>query len=279
MTIVDHIIIAVSDLAQASAEYGLLLGRRPSWQGSHPEYGTSNTLFKLDNTYIELLAGTGEGMGADAVTSMLGGRTQGLGGLVFGTDSCESFLEHTRDMGLEVTDPIPGHGTDSASGKERSWRNMFWRPEEARGIFSFAICHNSGTSLPPATETAEGAVRGVDHVVVETQDANAAKRFYGEQLGIRLALEQDVPDWGGTQLFFRCNSMSIEVIASDKAAPDDALWGLALKTDDIVKTHARLQSSGVAVSEIREGRKPGTTVCTVKSHTLGVRTLLISHPH
>ena len=59
-TSIDHIIIAVSDLAEASAEYSALLGRQPSWRGSHPDYGTANTLFKLDNTYIELLAADGD---------------------------------------------------------------------------------------------------------------------------------------------------------------------------------------------------------------------------
>ena len=71
--------------------------------------------------------------------------------------------------------------------------------------------------------------------------------------------------------------MSIEVIASDKAPEQDELWGLALKTQDIDATHARLTASGIEVSEIRDGRKPGTRVCTTKSHTLGVPTLLIQH--
>ena len=71
--------------------------------------------------------------------------------------------------------------------------------------------------------------------------------------------------------------MSIEVIASEKTPEQDELWGLALKTNNIVATHKRLVSSGIAVSEIRDGRKAGTRVCTAKSHTLGVPTLLIEH--
>ena len=278
MTVIDHIVLAVSDLPKASADYALLLGRQPSWQGVHPDYGTANTLFRLDNTYIELLAAAGRGLGADAVSKMLGQRLQGLGGVVFGTDDCESFLATARSRGLDVSEPVPGHGTDDISGARRSWRNMFWSPDAARGIFSFCICHDGEATLLPAPITAAGPVSGVDHVVVTTQSSEAAKRFYGEQLGLRLALEQHVPDWGGTQLFFRSNAMSIEVIASEKSAPRDALWGLALKTDNIEMTHSRLRDSGVGVSEIRPGRKEGTLVCTVKSHTLDVPTLLISHP-
>jgi len=32
------------------------------------------------------------------------------------------------------------------------------------------------------------------------------------------------------------------------------------------------------VSDVREGRKPGTKVCTAKSHVCDVPTLLIEHP-
>jgi catechol 2,3-dioxygenase-like lactoylglutathione lyase family enzyme len=158
---------------------------------------------------------------------------------------------------------------------------MFWDANAARGIFSFCIEHETGSSLREAQPTGAGAgagaVTGVDHVVVKTQSIEAAKRFYGEQLGIRLALEQHVPEWGGTQLFFRTSSMSIEVIASDKAPAQDELWGLALKSPDLEATQARLIEAGVDVSDIREGRKPGTRVCTVKSHALNVPTLLIEH--
>jgi catechol 2,3-dioxygenase-like lactoylglutathione lyase family enzyme len=276
-TSIDHIIITVSDLAEASAEYSTLLGREPSWRGAHPDYGTANTLFKLDNTYIELLAAVGDGMAADIVNGILGERGPCLGGLVFGTEDAQRFIAHVRSAGLPASDPMPGHGKDEQTGAERRWHNIFWDPAAARGIFSFCIQHDAGSTLPDATPTAGEPISGVDHVVVKTQSVEAAKRFYGEQLGIRLALEQHVPEWGGTQLFFRASSMSIEVIVSGNAPEQDELWGLALKTHDIAATHERLVSSGIAVSEIRDGRKPGTRVCTAKSHTLGVPTLLIEH--
>ena len=276
-TSIDHIIIAVSDLAEASAEYSALLGRQPSWRGAHPDYGTANTLFKLDNTYIELLAVNGDGMAADIVNGILDERGPCLGGLVFGIEDAQTFIAHARSAGLPASDPMPGHGKDEKTGAERRWHNIFWDPAAARGIFSFCIQHDSGSNLPEATPTAGEPISGVDHVVVKTQSVEAAKRFYGEQLGIRLALEQHVPEWGGTQLFFRASSMSIEVIASEKAPEQDELWGLALKTNDIAATHERLGSSGIAVSKIRDGRKAGTRVCTARSHTLGVPTLLIEH--
>ena len=277
-TSIDHIIITVPDLANATADYSTLLGRSPSWRGAHPDYGTANTLFKLENTYIELLATQGEGMAADIVRANLDKRGSSLGGIVVGTDSATDFINHARDKGLAASDPIPGHGVDEITGAQRHWRNIFWDPAAARGVFSFCIEHDAGSSLPEATPTGESPITAVDHIVVRTQSADAAKKFYGDQLGIRLALEQDVPDWGGTQLFFRASSMSIEVIASEKAPEEDDLWGLAFKTASLDITHQRLVNEDIDVSEIREGRKPGTRVCTVKSHTLKVPTLLVEHP-
>ena len=124
-TTIDHIIIAVSDLAEASAEYSALLGREPSWRGAHPDYGTANTLFKLDNTYIELLAADGDGMAADIVNGILGERGPCLGGLVFGTQDAQTFIAHARNAGLPVSDPMPGYGRNEQSGAERHWHNIF----------------------------------------------------------------------------------------------------------------------------------------------------------
>ena len=276
-TAIDHLILAVDDLDRATAEYSALLGRLPSWRGTHPDHGTANTLFKLGNAYIELLAPNVAGMAGDIVNDILAERGSCLGGLVFRTSNAEGFIAHARANGLKASDPVPSHGIDEINGTERHWHNVFWDPAAARGIFSFCIEHDKTSTLPDALPTGGEPISGVDHVVVKTRSAEAAKTFYGEQLGIRLALEQDVPEWGGTQLFFRTSSMSIEVIASDKAPEQDELWGLALKTQDIDATHARLTASGIEVSEIRDGRKPGTRVCTTKSHTLGVPTLLIQH--
>ena len=188
----------------------------------------------------------------------------------------KAFVAYANANGREASAPIAGHGLDANSGARRDWRNMVWDTKAARGIFSFAIQHDDPEALPMAEPMGDGAVTAIDHVVVQTSDTQAAKDFYGKQLGVRLALEQSRPEWGGDMLFFRCNSMSIEVIGSDKYdAEQDALWGLALKTGDIDATHKRLTGAGIDVSEIRDGRKPGTRVCTVKSHCLDVPTLIV----
>lgn len=277
-TQIDHIIIAVRDLDRAAQDYALLLGRAPSWRGGHPDYGSRNVLFRLDNIYLELLAPDGDGELAARLNAHLDAHGESLFGLVFGADDLDALVENMRAGGVKVSDPVAGHGVDEAGGAMRHWRSAFWPTEAARGVFSFAISHDDPDALPLAPVEAEGAPDSIDHVVLRTADAEAACAFYGERLGIRLAQRMARPEWGGEFLFFRASHMSIEVIASEKNdATRDSLWGLALRTSDMAATHKRLEAAGVAVSEIRDGRKEGTKVCTVKSHCCDVPTLLITH--
>ncbi len=278
MAVVDHIIIAVADLEKAAHDYALMLGRKASWHGTHPALGSANTLFRLGNCYLELLAADGEGWAADMVTEALAGQSLGaLCALVFGTQDSDAFLAEARGAGLEVAEPVAGHGVDTFSGATRTWQTMHWDRQAARGIYSFGIQHDDSDALPMAEATGTGSICDVDHVVVQTNSADAARKFYGEQMGIRLALAQSKPEWGGEMLFFRTNSMSVEVIASEKTPDLDHLWGLALRTDDIEAAQRRMSDAGISVSEVRAGRKPDTRVCTVKSHAADVATLLIQH--
>ena len=57
----DHVIVAVRDLDAAVRSTEALFGRRASWRGVHPGQGTANALFRVANTYLELLAPSGEG--------------------------------------------------------------------------------------------------------------------------------------------------------------------------------------------------------------------------
>jgi len=116
----------------------------------------------------------------------------------------------------------------------------------------------------------------VDHLVLRTGDAQACVELFRDELGIRLALDKTVPEWGGRMLFFRAGKLTLEVIqAEDQPADKHFFWGIAYQCTDIESTAAAMQARGVTLSEIREGRKPGTRVATVKTHCLGIPTLLI----
>jgi catechol 2,3-dioxygenase-like lactoylglutathione lyase family enzyme len=278
----DHVIVAVRDLDAAERRHGELLGRRVSWRGEHPGLGTANALFRLDGLYLELLAARGEGPLATALRARLAGEGEGALGLALRTADAEATAADLRRRGLAVGAPQPGEGREAARGAVRRWRSVLVPADAARGLLVLAIEHLSpADALPPAEPCVahEAAVTGIDHVVVRTESPEAAIHFYGEQLGLRLALDRTFEAWGARLLFFRVGSVTVEVAAPTPPVatpgPRDHLWGISWRVPDAGAARERLRASGFDVSEVRAGRKPGTRVCTVRDGPCGVATLLI----
>lgn len=131
------------------------------------------------------------------------------------------------------------------------------------------------TSPPPAPDAAEA----IDHVVIHSPDPQRAVALWRDRLGLRLALDRGFPARGLRILFFRSNGMTLEFVSpleapTDTAGPD-RLTGIAYRVGNLAACRDRLMRSGVDVSEVRAGQKPGTLVATVRSATAGVPTLLI----
>lgn len=274
----DHLVIAVNDLDSAIDSYTKLFGYGPSWRGIHRQLGTANALFPVENTYLELLASNGEeGAGAAMIKATLELNGEGLAGLVLGTSNINDLKESLLASGVELQDLSLGEGVDSDQGLKRTWKNLFLPFSLTRGMFAFIIQHETG-ELPVVHGRSSSTINKLDHVVVNTNDPEGFKSLYGDTFGIRLALDQTVEKWGGRMLFFRLNHTTIEVIGRpDEDDPADKLWGLAWSVEDLKATHQRLVKEGIEISEVKAGRKENTLVCTVKSDTCNVPTLLIEH--
>ena len=290
LTALDHVVIAVRDLEVATSRYGELLGLGPSWAGEHPDLGTRNTLYRLGNTYLELLSPieSASGLGARWLEGHFDRHGEGLAALAFATDDVAAARPALEASGIDTADPEPGQGVHAHSkgGAEgervRRWTNLRLSPKASRGVVVFLIEHRSPPeALPPAPFEAErgAAVAALDHVVIHSADPEATRAFYGDALGLRLALDREFPRFGTRLLFFRVAGITVEVGARLDAEPEpdtpDRFGGLAYQVPDLSAAHARLETAGFDVSEVREGRKPGTRVCTVRAETCGVPTLLI----
>ena len=94
-TSLDHLVIAVRDLDVATTTYATLLGRAPSWRGDHPGAGTANALFRLGNTYVELLSPVGSGVLGDALVAQLERDGEGPYALAFGTPDAAACAAST----------------------------------------------------------------------------------------------------------------------------------------------------------------------------------------
>tara|TARA_X000001036_G_scaffold429452_1_gene460687 strand:- start:410 stop:1252 length:843 start_codon:yes stop_codon:yes gene_type:complete len=273
----DHLIIAVEDLEKATHNYQLIMGTPPVWTGMHKSLGTSNALFNFQNTYLELLSPTGEGLGADLINHYLNDAGEGLIGMVFATKDINGVYQSLQNHGFPLGEPTDGEGTNSTDQKLRKWKNLFLPPDLTRGIFSFVIEHTEG-NLPQPKSIEPSSPHKLDHVVINTNDADGFIEIYQDIFNIRLALDKVIEHWQKRMLFFRLNKTTIEVIEQeDDLPPSDKMWGLAWDVEDIEKAYQRLLDEGVEVTPIQKGVKEKTLVATVKSHTQNVPTLLIQH--
>ena len=289
----DHVIVAVEDLGTAIDNYTKLFGFEPTWLGTHTNQGSENAIYVVENTYLELLAPVGSGPIATWLEAELGKSGDGLTGLAFRTSNAEQLFQRWTDAGLEPSPPEPGEAVDQ-TGRRRTWKAVYIPTHRSGGITAFAIQHVDPSAIRPsdsesgATQIRRPAdtVTRLDHVVVLTDDPERAIALYRDGIGLRLALDQTRPEWNARQLFFRTGGTTIEVVTKldtkRSFEPDsnltgsDTLWGIAWETDDLVSAHKRLaQTHGV--SEPRDGRKPGTSVFTVKDRTNGVATLMIEN--
>ena len=273
----DHIILAVEDLKDAEKNYKNILGIEPSWRGQHKELGTANVIFNFKNTYLELLSAEGEGVGADLVKETIKKNGEGLAGIVLNTKDISKASKRLKDLGFLVGDVLTGEGKNKDTNDIRNWKYLFLPQELTRNLFLFLIEHTKGI-LPQDEKFPPGSINKLDHVVINTNDADGFINIYQDIFNIRLALDRIIEHWKSRMLFFRLNKTTIEVIEKkDRKDPNDSLWGLAWEVKSIKDAHERLVSKGVEVTEIKKGLKENTLVATIKSHTHNVPTLLIEH--
>ena len=274
---IDHLIIAVKDIHDAEENYRKIFGMEPVWKGEHKALGTVNVIFNFKNTYCELLSANGDGLGAALVNGAIKEQGDGLIGVVYGTNNIEESFSALKKSGYLVTEPTEGEGIDNKTQKIRKWKNLFLPPELTRGLFSFIIEHSEGV-LPSLNKYPKATINKLDHLVINTNDADGFINIYKDVFNIRLALDKVIEHWKSRMLFFRVNKTTIEVIERKNEDDSlDSLWGLAWEVESIKEAYKRLISEGVDVTPIKEGLKENTLVATIKSHTHNVPTLLIEH--
>ena len=151
---------------------------------------------------------------------------------------------------------------------------------EATHQVPIALVERAAAPQPsPLLKSSEAAsITALDHVVIPTPNPDRAVALYAGRLGLDLRLDRSNPDWGSRLLFFRCGDLVVEIAHDLKKGVSDGpdqLWGLSWRTPDIARCNERLKKAGVEVSEPRNGRRPGSQVFSVQSHTANVPTIVI----
>ena len=257
----DHVVVLVEDIEAGTRAYELLLGRSPSWRSESE--GSKATLFTLANMSLELMAPAGHVPAAEHIRDVIRQSGEGLASICFRVDDIEKMHRRLDRLALQP-ETIADVESRDVSGATLRWRRTRAATELTRGLRLFFLELAQARKLSAATSDAP--VLGLDHVVISTGDPQAAT-----------ALDRSHPDWGRL-MFFRCGDLIVELVQRPGAVADmacDKLWGLSWRVADLEAARARLKAAGIAVSEVRAGRKPGTRVMTVRDGTCGVQTLLL----
>jgi catechol 2,3-dioxygenase-like lactoylglutathione lyase family enzyme len=285
ITGLDHVVVLVDDIKAGQAAYQTLLAREPSWQNSGD--GADRVLFTLDNMSLELMAPNGYSVAADRIRNVIKSQGEGLASICFRVADIAKMHRRLDRLALKPDPVTEVESRDAASGALLRWKRTRAATDLTRGVRTFFL--ELADERPRSATSSTAPILGLDHVVVVTQDPERAAALYGARLGLDMALDRSHQDWGHL-MFFRCGDLIVEVVRRTGAGVDqaqkelqdqlqeklhDRLWGLGWRVADADAARARLVAAGVEVSEVRNGRKPGTRVMTVRSGTCGIQTLLL----
>jgi catechol 2,3-dioxygenase-like lactoylglutathione lyase family enzyme len=269
----DHIVVLVEDVKTGAATCETLFGRVPAWQSTGD--GADRVLFTFDNMSLELMAPYGFSVAADRIRDVIKASGEGLASICFATADIAAMHRRLDRVALRPDPIVRVESRDAASGAELQWRRTRAATDLTRGVRMFFL--ELAGERPPSAAAVPSPVLGLDHVVISTEDPEHAAALYGARLGLDMVLDLTHEDWGQL-MFFRCGDLIVELVRRPGANGDrlhDKLWGLSWRVADIDATRARLLQAGIDVSEVRAGRKPGTRVMSVRSHSCGIKTLFL----
>ncbi len=190
LTAIDHIIIGVNNLEQASALFSQKLGLAVSGGGIHPSGGTANRIIVIGDTYLELIAVHAP---AEAQQSMLDrlAMREGYLNFVLASNDIETDSRTMANRGVSIVGPTPG-SLRAADGRTRGWSRTNIESPDLAQLYPFVIQHDStgeerrfrlaGWTTPP--EHALGVTQVRSATIAVTDLAEATRRFqhiYGLQ--------------------------------------------------------------------------------------------------
>jgi catechol 2,3-dioxygenase-like lactoylglutathione lyase family enzyme len=268
----DHVVVAAPALDPAIACYEILLGRAAVGRARCD--GVDRAWFRLANMTLCLAAPAGTGAAADRLRQNLQDR-EGLFALTFAVsdlDRAKRLLER-RAVLLAPDELVTAIAPDGATG-----HTLLAAPHATHSVPIAFVERAEAAAIAIDPLDAGPCVSGLDHVVIRSPDPDRAVALYGGRLGLDLRLDRSNSAWNARLLFFRCGDLVVEIahdLNAGLSQGPDQLWGLSWRVPRVSDARTRLAAAGVSVSELRTGRRPGTQVFTVRSHTAGVPTLVI----
>lgn len=237
LTGIDHIIIGVNNLPEATRIFNDKLGLAVSGGGIHPAGGTENRIIVIGDTYIELIAVRTPEEAQQSILKRLA-RGNGYLNFVLSSNDIEADTAAMRDRGVALIGPTPGR-LNAANGQFRAWsRSDVERPDLTQH-YPFLIQHDSsgeerrhrlaGWATPPQHPL--GASKVLSTTIAVDNLGAAAQRFqhiYGLPHSEPFTGEADAWDALLVSFPLRPNGQSFELAAPLPQAIDAAQAGAHL---------------------------------------------------
>jgi catechol 2,3-dioxygenase-like lactoylglutathione lyase family enzyme len=264
----DHVAVVVTDLDLAASAYEALIGRPADWR--EEAAGARHAWFQLSNMALDVVQPDGLGESGDRARARLANGGDGLWGLAFAASDLSETRRVLARRGAPTSEPLDLLSTDA-------WRLAFIDEAATHGV-PIALAERSAPRRPaPALGAAE--IHALDHVVVRTPNPERALALYAARLGLDFRLDRSSQAWGSRLLFLRCGDVVVEIgcdLKAEVSQAPDRLTGLAWRVRDAGAARQRLALARFDVSEVRDGRKPGTRVFTIRSGIAGAPALVIA---
>jgi catechol 2,3-dioxygenase-like lactoylglutathione lyase family enzyme len=214
---IDHVVIAVRDLAEASQDFADL-GFTVTPGGEHAHRGSHNALIPFaDGSYIEVIAfrDVGSRSGDDWWDLLQKG--EGWVDYALLSDDLETEAARFRVDGLEVAGPNPG-GRLRPDGQEVAWRIV--RPAQTDSArLPFVIEDVTARDLRVASgaqATHANGARGLLGVINVVRDLDEASVAYGRLLGVRPSPSETGLEGAGRSVRFTLGDHWLQLVQPDE---------------------------------------------------------------
>lgn len=266
----DHIIIGVNNLEQATEVFAENLGLLASGGGIHLTGGTANRIIVIGDTYLELITVREP---AEAQQSLLDRLAKGDGYLnfVLTSNDIEADSAAMRRRGVAIIGPNPGQ-LNASAGRSRAWSRTDIQQPDLAQHYPFLIQHDStgadrrfrlaGWTEPPAHPL--GASKVLSTTIAVNNLAEATPRFQGIYgLQPSEAFTGDIDDWEAmlTAFLIPASQQSLEIAETLPLATD---------TDDTLLKTELLPEAGTLTRYLHTF---GESLCRI---TLGVEDMVQS---
>ncbi len=257
----DHAVLAVDDLAAATAVLSRKLGLSVQAGGRHTGFGTDNAVVRFGLDYLQIASivdrdeAAATGIKRAPMLRLLAQRRGGWLAYSMATDDIDGLAARFRQVGLDAVGPYAMR-RERPDGRVLRWRLLQPGGTALRRPWPFFIQWEMPdaellAAEPPAPHPL-GAL-GVTGVSVIVRELKAAQYLYGEQLGFELegCGAHETP--GAMAACYSQGDFRVELIAPTSPGPmldrlerlGEGLYEVRLGVDDLCAARRTLSEPGM----------------------------------